>query len=200
MKSTQKPYKHHTVTQALMRLHSSDGRTHKNKENYRIFLFDKRTLQIDEPRIKDIVYEENFYDCTELDGTHISLEGQLKTWEDVFIPIIKKVCHSRSVRTALLYERELSYFVASQQIRTGSFRRTHQMTWEMLNKIDTEKGLPTLEPTPSVMAVAHSRFMRKYIPAAAAMIARKRWVLLHNATKLPFWISDECDQNPWDAR
>jgi len=38
MKSTQKPYKHHTVTQSLMRLHSSDGHMHKNKENYRIIV------------------------------------------------------------------------------------------------------------------------------------------------------------------
>lgn len=178
----------HYVPQVYLRRFASRRGTTRNKD--KIWVYDKVHGKVREQAIKDVAHEKGFYDVRHSDGRTLSIDPQLSYIEDISTEPLKVVCAERSVDAVAKYRPHLAYFIAAQMTRTASFRALLDNAWQIAHEEDIALGEPTLEWTEMYSKIAHAQFYLNRVHQTAILLAKRRWMLVHNLTRLPFHVSD----------
>lgn len=177
----------HYVPQFYLRQFASH--LSRRPEKCHIYCFDIRTGTSDKRKIKNVACADDFYEWTEQSNAQ-SLEGAFSTLESKFAPAFRAVSQSRSLNTLMDYREGIAYFIATQMLRTASFRKIQGLYWERMNEVDMKRGEPVIPYTDNLGKIAQARFIQQYAGPTARILLAKSWVTVHNATALSFWTSD----------
>lgn len=171
----------------------------------RLYCFNKMTSKDFPVNIRNIASETHFYDTPK--DTNQTVEKALATIEDNFNVAYTKLINLEDL--TILDDKEktsISYFVATQELRTRENRAHFQNLFKQLkerlskenlsetkrkelDELNTEEGLKSL----------HVR-MFEHVPMLAEILLKMNWVLYVNITKLPLLTSDNpvCRYNPYE--
>ncbi len=192
----------HTAPQTYLRRFTATP--HKRRpEDKEIYVFDKVNGTVRKQKIKNVCYENHFYDYTASDGALVSIEDYLRTAiEDACKPALDAVCSDVTPRALALHQRVIARFAAAQLIRTTATRQEHRNIADALDELAMRAGKrPECVPD-SELTLEHIAHIVRRLPQIAEILAHKTWVLLKNATGTPFWTSDHpvVRHNPDDKR
>ncbi len=162
------------------------------KEHY-IWVFDKETGNIFQTNIKNIAFEEEFYDKISDEQT---IEKTLRDIESKFDIAVKKLISIKDINKLSIEERDiLSEFIAYQMIRTKETRKMLKDASEQFFEKYGDKLAPNLKE--QVINSTKKEHLRKMhtgligdMEEFKQRIKNLKWILLINKTKFPFWTSD----------
>lgn len=164
--------------------------THINKKEC-LYSFDKIKVDSYPSNIKNICQEKEFYD--ELESKFAVIESRCS---NTFKSLINEKNHLFLENPA--NRGLISIFMAIQYLRTKEIRETlHNQLLEIKSHLDKdprplnpklEKEFTEQEKEEATKS-CHLKLVEMY-PELANILAKKKWILLINSTKIPFWTSD----------
>lgn len=181
----------HTVPQSYLRRFTSTPLTQKQSKMM-IWAYDKASGEARQQKVKNVSYENKFYDFKRTDGSEASIEGILAEIENPFSLAISAVCADLSERAILRHQVPLAHFVACQLLRTTAFRQQLRDMADLFDDVFQREGTtpPFEHPDENDHALFQTRFMLEQMTPLAAMLCNKAWMLLPNDTGVSYWTSD----------
>ncbi len=128
-------------------------------------------------------------DIKHSDGRTLSIDPPLSYIETISAKALTSLCQERSVDAMVRHRPQLAYFIAAQIMRTASFRALLNDAQRIGHEEDIARGELGLEWTEMYSKMAHAQFYLNRVHEAV-MLAKMRWMLVYNLTKLPFHVSD----------
>ncbi len=172
-------------------------KTKRGKKQFSLHCFDKDLSKYYITNIKNIAQEKEFYDFGDL-----SLEKSLSAMESIHSSSIRKIIENPSdkILINLEFRHHLSEFLSLQLMRT---KETRESINEMLFKLskdlyelngknmdsNLEKDMDTMIAK-SLLKPFHLDLISGTIEKFSSAFTLKKWCLLENKTKIPFWTSD----------
>lgn len=102
---------------------------------------------------------------------------------------IRAVCDDASLDALATHKENVALFVALQLMRTPTVRRGLANLLDMVKDEPNENG----QPAPYIEDLdraAHIWFVEAHVGAVMNALLQMTWVMVHNPTDQPFWISD----------
>jgi len=192
----------HTAPQTYLR-HFTATPHKRRPEDKEIYVFNKVSGAVRKQKIKNVCYKNYFYDYTSPDGVLVSVEDHLRTaTEDVCKLALDVVCSDVTSHALALHQRGIARFAASQLIRTTATRQEHRNIADALNEIAVRAGERSECVLDSELTLEHIVHIVRRLPQLAEILAHKTWVLIKNATGIPFGTSNHpvLRHNPDDKR
>ncbi|HXT33988.1 MAG TPA: DUF4238 domain-containing protein [Chloroflexota bacterium] len=179
----------HTVPQFYLRRFASNQA--RNPSKLTIWCLDKVTGQERQQKIRNVGYENKFYNHVRADGVSVSIEDTLAEIEGRFAPAVEAICNDVSIPAIERHQVTLAHFVASQMLRTTIFRQqVHDIT-ALANDVFTREGSPApFNPDANDYAAFQNEFLLKQTHTMARHLCNLKWALMPNPTKDPYWTSD----------
>ena len=167
--------------------------SHFNGKEHYIWVFDKEKEKIFQTNIKDIAFEEEFYD--KVSEEQIT-ENTLRDVETKVDKAIQKLILGKDIDKLDDEERDsLSEFVAYQMIRTKETREElKDVSKQFLAKYGNQLAPNLKKQVLDSLKEDSLRRMHKGIignmEEYKKRIIKMKWILIINKSKFPFWTSD----------
>ena len=164
----------------------------KGNRNY-IWVFDKKTDNIFQTNVKDIAFEEEFYDKIEEDQV---TEKSLREIENKFDKAIKTLIDKKDMAGLSDDDFEnLLDFIVVQMLRTKESRiEFEQAAQQFLDKYDKELSDKLRKEVHETLEKDSLRKMHKQLIGEKEIfkdiIRKMKWILIINKSIFPFWTSD----------
>ena len=164
-----------------------------NGKEYYVWVFDKEKEEIFQTNIKNIAFEQEFYNTLSEDQ---DVEKILQQIETKFDPVIQKLISIKNLDELTIDEKDvIAEFVAYQMIRTKETRNTLKDTSkQFFEKYGEElseslKGEVLDSMREDSLRKTHNSLIKE-VNEFKSRIKDLKWILLINKTKFPFWTSD----------
>jgi hypothetical protein len=148
---------------------------HKRRpEDKEIYVFDKVSGAVCKQKIRNVCYENHFYDYAAPDDPLVSIEDYLRVAiEDACKPALDATCSDVTTRALALHQRVIARFTAAQLITTTSTRQEHRNIADALDEITMRAGKrPECVPD-SELTLEHIAHIVRRLPQLAEILARK---------------------------
>ncbi|MDO8623254.1 MAG: DUF4238 domain-containing protein [archaeon] len=173
-----------------------------SKKGYYIWVFDKKTEKIFQENIKNIALEEEFYDTIE--EKQIT-ENFLRDIETNFGNAINNLIDGQDLEKLGQDEIEaITEFIAAQMIRTKEVRaEVKDAAKQFLGKFGSQLATNFKTEVEESMKKenlreGHKKIIFEHLETFKQIIKGKKWILISNKSKFPYWISDnpiaECNR------
>ena len=164
-----------------------------NGKEYYIWVFDKEKGNIFQTNIKNIAFEEEFYNTLSEDQ---EIEKILQQTETKFDPVIQRLISIRDLEKLTGDEKDtIAEFIAYQMIRTREIRNTLKDTSKQFfekygEQLSEKLKKEVLESMKKDSLRGMQNNLIKEVDEFKSRIKDLKWILLINKTKFPFWTSD----------
>jgi hypothetical protein len=190
------PKSQHYVPQVYLRNFAMPGNKKKSHQQ-QIWCFDKLRGKSYQTNVSNIAQENRFHDLSVPGecGEIISIEDVLSKWETDYGKAISSVIADVSWANFMRNKAMLAHFIACQMARTTDARNLMYVLPNALHEYLVEQGYTHLQEkyqrvTRDEAKVAHLAYILNATPEMANMLVARRWMLLYNPTRVPFWTSD----------
>jgi len=163
------------------------------KEHY-IWVFDKKTQKIFQTNIKDIAFEEEFYNKWDEDQ---KVEQKMREIETEFGKAVEKLIQVKDLnKITPMEKRHISKFIASQMIRTKESRvELEELPKALLERFGdniSDKLKMELESSleKDSLRKLHGEMILENFSYYENILNQMKWILISNKSKSPFWSSD----------
>lgn len=165
-----------------------------NGKGYYIWVFDKEKNNIFQTNIKDIAFEEEFYDkINEEQITEQTLRDIETRFGKALINLINKKDLTKLDKDSL---ESIADFIAIQMIRTKEtrliFEQTSKQFLEKFGNKLSDKLKKEVEESVKEESLrkTHKEFILKDKETFKEIIKQMKWILIINKSIFPFWTSD----------
>lgn len=189
MKHT-KPKKHHYVPQFLLRNFCAG-------DNKKIYVFDKKKINVFSSSTKNIAHENNFYNDDGM-GYQESTELKLGGIENQCAPIIERIINEESlININKLEQAMICLFVTVQLTRTKSTRdflsgmNKQIAEWMQMSGFDPNLDVDGfIDQSPQEIKESSINILRTIPGDLAKYLFDKEWALLKSPKNESFYLSD----------
>ncbi len=162
----------------------------KAKKGHLICCFDKTTLKVFKPNIKNVAGQTKFYDFTDSSGVEVSIDESFSDIEAVTSRALQSLIENPRISTLLPHKKILAQFFAIQDSRTQVFRDAQNDLVKDINQRLGKDGFSLPIPTKDEEKEFQARFLIDTAADIANVLLGMKWILLMNKTNKPFWTSD----------